>query len=283
VPLIESWRINNSFNTLVSDGVNLYAGGNFFIGWGFSPQHPTTGANIDNLGYWDGTFWWPVGTAPSNTVSALAVSNGVIYAGGTFTGIGGISANRIAKWNGSTWSALGSGIVGSTASATVSAILLRGSDIYIAGTFTNAGGVTGVNTLGLAKWDGAAWSAPLGSGLAGYPFTATAATLASIGNDLYVGGAFIWAGGKPSMFIARWNDQTNFYPTPHLQLINSITLTNRQFRFRLAGTSGESYIIQASTNLNTWTPLLTNTATLYDFTDTNASFPYRFYRAVFGP
>jgi hypothetical protein len=36
--------------------------------------------------------------------------------------------------------------------------------------------------------------------------------------------------------------------------------------------------------LNTWTPLTTNTATLYDFTDTNAAaLPKRFYRALLQP
>jgi len=35
-------------------------------------------------------------------------------------------------------------------------------------------------------------------------------------------------------------------------------LTNGQFRFRVTGTSGESYVLQDSTNLGAWTPLLTN-------------------------
>ena len=35
-----------------------------------------------------------------------------LYAGGGFTTAGGVAANRIAKWNGSAWSALGSGMNG---------------------------------------------------------------------------------------------------------------------------------------------------------------------------
>jgi hypothetical protein len=43
-------------------------------------------------------------------VLALAVSGSDLYAGGEFTTAGGISAANIAKWNGSSWSALGSGM-----------------------------------------------------------------------------------------------------------------------------------------------------------------------------
>ena len=43
---------------------------------------------------------------------ALAVSGTDLYAGGYFTTAGGVPANCIAKWNGSAWSALGSGMSG---------------------------------------------------------------------------------------------------------------------------------------------------------------------------
>ncbi len=35
---------------------------------------------------------------------------GNLYAGGEFTTAGGMAANHIAKWNGTIWSALGSGM-----------------------------------------------------------------------------------------------------------------------------------------------------------------------------
>jgi hypothetical protein len=61
-------------------------------------------------------------------------------------------------------------------------------------------------------------------------------------------------------------------------------VTNGQFRFRVAGTSGERYVVEGSTNLTNWKPVLTNSATLYDFTDTNApGFPSRIYRALLVP
>ena len=52
----------------------------------------------------------------NNTVRALTVfddgSGPALYAGGAFTTAGGVAANHIAKWNGSSWSALGSGMNG---------------------------------------------------------------------------------------------------------------------------------------------------------------------------
>ena len=282
VPIISAWRINNSISALVSDGTNLYVGGNYFVAWGFSPEYPDTGASVDNLGRWDGNFWWPIGTAPNNTVSSLCISNGVLYAGGVFTSIGGVSANKIAKCVGTNWTALGNGLIGSTASTTVSAIALKGSDVFVAGTFTNAGGVSGVNTLGIAKWNGASWSAPFGSGLVTQTGTASASTLQFIGEDLYVGGSFIFAGDKPSLFVARWNEQLNFYPPPQPRLTRMQIATN-QVRLRVLGTSGENYIVQTSSNLVTWAPALTNSATFYDFFENvNSNAPSRFYR-VFVP
>jgi trimeric autotransporter adhesin len=43
-------------------------------------------------------------------VTALAVSGNTVYAGGVFTQAGGNLASHVAKWDGSAWSALGSGL-----------------------------------------------------------------------------------------------------------------------------------------------------------------------------
>src|SRR5207244_2479119 len=85
------------------------------------------------------------------SVNALAVSGSDLYAGGSFTNAGGVAATNIAKWNGSTWSALGSGMNGF-----VSALAVSGTDLY-------AGG--GCSCV--AKWNGSSWVA-LGSGLNNY-------------------------------------------------------------------------------------------------------------------
>ena len=49
------------------------------------------------------------------------------------------------------------------------------------------------------------------------------------------------------------------------------------------GVTGSNYVLQASTNFTTWTPLSTNTAAtnVFNFFDPDATnFPYRFYRVL---
>jgi len=125
----------------------------------------------------------------------LAASGSDLYVGGGFTNAGGIAVTNIAKWNGSSWSALGLGV-----DAGVSALAVSGSDLYVGGT-------------DVAKWDGSNWSA-LGSGVNGGVVHA----LAVSENDLYVGGTFTTAGGKVSPSIAH-----AYLPRPTLSLFRSGT------------------------------------------------------------
>jgi len=124
---------------------------------------------------------------------ALAIDNsGNLYAGGDFTFAGGDSANRIAKWDGNAWSALGSGLNGYC----VYAIAIDNSgDLYVGGEFTTAGGDSAKY---IAKWDGSAWSA-LGSGMNSYVY----ALVIDKSNNLYAGGDFTTAGGISAEEIAN--------------------------------------------------------------------------------
>ncbi|MFZ4664785.1 MAG: hypothetical protein ACOYNY_47790, partial [Caldilineaceae bacterium] len=79
-------------------------------------------------------------------VSSLAVSGNDLYVGGLFSTADGVAANRIVKWDGSSWSPLGSGLNGD-----VAALAVSGSDLYVGGSFSTAGGVAANR---IAKWDG---------------------------------------------------------------------------------------------------------------------------------
>src|SRR5205807_2215403 len=124
-------------------------------------------------------------------VKALAVSGTNLYAGGDFMTAGDSEADFIAKWDGSAWSALGSGLDGE-----VRALVVSGTDLYVGGYFATAGGSAASN---IAKWNGNAWSA-LGSGLNGVVYA-----LAVSGTDLYVGGDFSTADGSAASNLAKWN------------------------------------------------------------------------------
>jgi len=61
------------------------------------------------------------------------------------------------------------------------------------------------------------------------------------------------------------------------------TVSAGQFTMSVSGLPGYKYIVQASTNLTSWIPLVTNPAP-FVFTESNTdAYPRRFYRTVFVP
>src|SRR5207248_7005627 len=114
-------------------------------------------------------------------LAAVVDGSGNLYVGGYFTIVGDVMANYIAKWNGSSWSALGSGI-----GFGVSALAVSRSDLYAA-----SGGY-------VAKWNGSSWTA-LGSGRNG-----EVSALAVSGSDVYAGGDVATAGGSAGCDIGKW-------------------------------------------------------------------------------
>jgi hypothetical protein len=145
--------------------------------------------------HWDRQF----GVAGCDTpVNSVATNGTDLYIAGYFNLAGGTLANRIARWDGTRWSALGGGMAG--AGMFVYGLAVQGSNLYAGGSFTNAGGVA-ANSI--ARWDGTQWH-PLGSGVAGNVYR-----IAASGNDVYASGTFSSAGGVPAHNIAKW-DGTNW-------------------------------------------------------------------------
>jgi hypothetical protein len=272
VPVISSWRINNVINAMVSDGVNLYVGGNYFIGW-FEPFPPYDGASVENIGYWDGSNWWPLGLGLSNTVNSLALVGSDLYAGGSFTKAGGnVNLLRLAKWNGSAWSQVSGGF----GSGTVSGLAASGATLYVGGSFTNAIGLTGTNRI--LKWTGSQWQT-LGSGVSRIsPSTATVGKIAVSGDDVYMLGSFTYAGGRPSAGLARWNETLSFVP-PEIQLVNAGFDGLGRFHFDVSGLSSGTFTIQAATALTNWTDIHWGAHPNTNFTDVDSpTIPTRAYR-----
>lgn len=183
---------------VVDDLGNLYVGGDFTI----------IGDVLANrVAKWDGNTWSPLGLGMDASVSALLAFESELYAGGTFiraTNTDGVAVtvNRIAKWNGSNWSALGSGM-----NSNVYALAKTANYVCAGGSFTSAGGNSASR---IASWDGVNWSA-LGSGLGRTGSgVAEVYALAVLGDDLYAGGNFTRATNTDAsvittFYIARWN------------------------------------------------------------------------------
>lgn len=188
-------------------GPELYAAGNFDNAGGVEAQY---------IARWDGAGWSALAGSEgfwSGGIRTLALYDDgqgeILYAGGSFTEISGVEANRVAKWNGSGWSALigpgGNGVGQGDVNDLEVFDDGSGPALFVGGFFEEAGGI---QANGIAKWDGQDWSAlvgPGGNGVGEHWVRAMEVFDDGGGPDLYVGGSFETAGGVTVNNIARWN------------------------------------------------------------------------------
>jgi len=96
-----------------------------------------------------------------------------------------------------TWASLGAGVnCPNPADNCVRALAVIGTDLYVGGTFTQAGGAPANR---IARWNGSGWDT-LGNGVNSF-----VNAMAVIDGTLYVGGNFTLAGGLSANRIAQWN------------------------------------------------------------------------------
>jgi len=150
---------------------------------------------------WLPTFGGPAGT--SGWVLALATFDDgrgpALYVGGGFLTAGGVFANRIARWDGFEWEAVGAGMDGDVLALEVFDDG-GGPALFAGGRFTAADGGPANR---VARWDGSSWT-PLGSGMNDDVNDLVAHDDGS-GPRLYAAGTFTNAGGNAALRVARWD------------------------------------------------------------------------------
>lgn len=174
-------------------GPKLYACGEFFF-------TTSSGVFIVGIARWSGTAWESPGGVNSFIRGAsLQVFDEdgpgpnppALFLGGAFEAVGSVTARSVARWDGSSWSAVGDGLANSTVNGLVNALAVHddgsGPALYAAGSFDHSGALPCRNA---ARWNGSSWSA--------------------VGDDLYVdntgvqcllpfndgSGAALYAGGS---------------------------------------------------------------------------------------
>lgn len=143
--------------------------------------------------------WHPVSSQPSKAldgnVEAMIFWNDgtgpALIAGGDFVTAGWQASPGIARWDGVSWTPLGTGLDGP-----VRALAVFRGELIATGDFTRAGSRV-VNCI--ARWNGNEWL-PLDTGL-----SARGRALLVANGQLYAGGEFLNAGGKEVNRVARWN------------------------------------------------------------------------------
>ena len=174
------------------------SGAALFVG-GIFTQVGTQG--IGYLARWQGAQWSPVLAASGGlglNDEALAFtlfddgSGPDLIVGGAFTAAGDVDAARVARWDGTSWSAMGSGLPFSVTSLAV----------YNDGT----GPTLYATDRRLLKWNGSSWEVV--QDLIGLPY-AMAVHDDGTGPALYVGGKLIDTSDKlVDLYVGRWDGST---------------------------------------------------------------------------
>jgi hypothetical protein len=139
-------------------------------------------------------YWSAVGQGMSpGGVYTLIKQNDKVYAAGQFDSAGQLPAFNVAKWDGSSWTNLGTGVPGAIYTQE-----FYNGELYAGGIFDSVSGSAG----NIAKWNGSTWSG-VGGGL-----NNSVHSLCVYNGELYAGGYFTIAGLDSAYHIAKWNGNT---------------------------------------------------------------------------
>jgi trimeric autotransporter adhesin len=236
-----NWYAEIMYEDTVLD--QLFIGGAFTSGNSLTMRHITAYDGVFNP-LQQGLNQCPFGSGQGRPF-AIVRYNGWIYVAGNFSCVSGVSNTKaLARWNGTVWDSVGSGVNG-----TVYDLQVYNNELYACGVFDSAGGIAANR---IAKWNGTSWSTVPNSYIFGngwltrmqfyhgklyvagnfsdsnsFPCSFacwdgnTWQISPTIGNsgleiwdmeiyndELIVAGGFYYGNGNPSACIIRWNDTT---------------------------------------------------------------------------
>lgn len=117
--------------------------------YAIGPFTQINGVLIYSVARWNGSNWSAVGVTSTLSLAVtqsdvLFAKNGQLYVCGAFSSISGVSANRIARWDGFQWRPVGAlnGVTSNTVKCLAESI--DGREVYLGGNFSgeNGGGLT---------------------------------------------------------------------------------------------------------------------------------------------
>jgi len=193
------WAFNSVNSVWSMKATDVFGGPKVFFGGGFNILANQPAGCV---GMWDGTAVTPIVTSmPDLTQGASSINPLVtamevfddgqgggpqLYIGGRFNLVDGVPALTIARWNGSTWSAVGTNLGNTIITAEIDSMLVwddgTGPALYVGGINLRVNGVLAQ----VAKWNGTTWTA-VGQNPTGRVWTLAAFDDGS-GEKLYAGG-----------------------------------------------------------------------------------------------
>jgi hypothetical protein len=189
---IMMWNVsNNTWNAIganngVNEEVNSIAissnGDIVYIGGNFTDESGNPGSGLNYVAELDvsANTFSAMGSGMNEEVEDIKIApNGLVYACGVFSTADGLSAAKVASWNGTSWVALGDGV-----DARAWAMAIQPDNIiWMGGQFTIAGGIALESPL--AIWNGSVW-VHTDIKLAGTPVPRAGSIAISSNGDVYV-------------------------------------------------------------------------------------------------